>query len=774
MNQMIVPKFGLGADVDRVEDRNLITGHGHYVADYMPTGALHAVLVRSPIAAGTFRIVGGLEEARAAPGVHLVLTHDDVAALGPLPSKGVKTQVDGSDTPVPDRFALCRDEVRHVGDPVAMVVADSVDQAEEAAELIEIDWNSRESVADAGEALKEGAPLVWPQYETNRAFRYAHGDRDATEAAFAKAAHVARLTLVNNRLVTNYMETRGAVGEYDAASGRYTLTVGSQGGHSMKGIIAADVLKVDPDRLRVVTPDVGGGFGTKIFVYPEYPLVLVAAERLGRPVKWISTRQEAFQSDSQGRDNITEAEVAMDESGRFTALRVDLKANMGAYLHQFAPHIPWVGTTMAPGLYDIPTMHVLIDGVYTNTVPVDAYRGAGRPEAAYVIERLVDEAARVVGMDPADMRRLNFIKPEQLPYTTAAGRTYDTGEFEGHMNRALEVIDHAGFPAREAESRAAGRIRGIGISSYIEACAFPGAENAEVSLGEDGSVTLLIGTQTNGQGHATAYGQLIADKLGIDMDRIRVIQGDTDIVKTGGGTGGSRSVPLGAPSVLSASETLAAQLKDLASEELEAAAEDLELSGGAVRVVGTDRAVDLADLARKAEDKGKLQASGRVKQTEPTFPNGTHVCELEIDPATGVTEILRYVIVDDFGVTVNPRLLAGQVHGGVVQGIGQALMENTVYDAEGQLVTASLLDYALPRAEDIPFFHFETRNVPSTHNPLGIKGAGEAGTIGACGAVMNAIVDALWRNYGIRHVDMPMTPARMWAVIDEATRAAAE
>lgn len=769
MNEMTMAKFGLGASALRIEDEALVTGHGRYTDDLAPEGTLFAVLLRSPIAAGSFTI-NDVEAARSAPGVRLVLTHAEIAdALAPLPCRAAMKQEDGSPTVVPPRYALAKDEVHHVGDPVALIVADSLVEASDAAELIDVDWSSRASVSDAAAALEDGAPRVWPDRDSNLAFRFGQGDRDATEAAFAKADKVAKVELHNNRLVTNYMETRGALAEFDPASGRYTLTAGTQGGHGMRGILA-EIMKTEEADIRVMTPDVGGGFGTKIFVYPEYPAVMLAAKLLGQPVKWVCGRSEAFMSDSQGRDNVTTAEVAMDADGKFLALRVDLKANMGGYLAQFGPYIPYVGTTMAPGVYDIPVMYVAIKGVFTNTLPVDAYRGAGRPEAAYTIERLMDEAARVSGIDRIELRRRNFIKPEQMPYKTAAGRTYDTGEFDGHMTRAMEVIDWDGFAARESESASRGALRGVGLATYIEACAFPGSEKAEIEMAPDGKMTLLIGTQTNGQGHATAYTQIIADRLGIDPATIEVIQGDTDRVKTGGGTGGSRSIPLGLPSVDAASVELGDKLKSLASDKLEAAADDLEFAGGAVRIVGTDRSVTFAELAEAA---GGLSGTGEISQAEPTFPNGTHACEVEIDRATGKVTVLRYVIVDDFGVPVNPMLLEGQVHGGIVQGIGQALYERTVYDDEGQLLSASLLDYALPRADDVPFFHFEMRNVPSKHNAMGIKGAGEAGSIGSCAAVMNAIVDTLWRNCGVSHVDMPATPDVLWQIIDGAARKAA-
>ena len=766
MNDMTMAKFGVGARALRVEDKKFITGHGKYSDDFQPEGVLMAAFLRAPIAAGTFRI-NDTSAAKAAPGVHAVLTHADLSGLKPLPCRAAPglSQEDGSATEVPPHPALADGRVRHVGEPVAMVVADTIEQANDAAELIDIEWDTEPAITGTAEALEDGAPLVWPDHGSNLAFLYSQGDKAATDAAFASAAKTAKVELVNNRVVANYMETRACFAEYK--DGRYTLTAGTQGGHGMIDVLA-EILQEKEENIHVITPDVGGGFGTKIFVYSEYPLVMKAAKDLGRPVKWVCGRSESFMSDSQGRDNVTTAEVAMDENGKFTALRVDLKAAMGAYLAQFGPFIPWVGTTMAPGVYSIPTMYVAIKGVYTNTVPVDAYRGAGRPEAAYTIERLMDEAARVTGIDRLELRRRNFIKPEEMPYRTAAGRLYDTGEFDGHMTRALEVADYDTFPARDKESAANGKFRGIGVATYIEACAFPGSEKAEVILKDDGKFTLLIGTQSNGQGHATAYAQVIAEKLGIDIADVDMIQGDTDIVKTGGGTGGSRSIPLGMPSVGAATDELADKMKALASDHLEASAADLEFDAGSIRVVGTDKAVSFAELAAKAPG---TSGAGEIPHDEPTFPNGTHIAELEIDPETGIVEVLRYTIVDDFGVTVNPNLLAGQVHGGVVQGIGQALLENTVYDEDGQLITASLLDYAVARADDVPSLHFETRNIPSRHNAMGIKGAGEAGSIGSCPAIMNAVVDAMWRNVGVSDIDMPATPGVLWKKINDARKA---
>jgi carbon-monoxide dehydrogenase large subunit len=620
--------------------------------------------------------------------------------------------------------------------------------------------------------LSAGAPLVWPDIADNLAFVRARGNKEATDAAFAKAVHVSRVEIVNNRVVANYMETRGIVAEYDPGKDRYTLTLGTQGGHTLRDILAKDILRIDPKQIRVITPDVGGGFGTKTWVYHEYPLAALAARRLGRPVKWIGERAEHFVVDTHGRDNVTVAEMAMDGDGKFLALRVDLIANLGAYLSQEGPGIPSGGLTMLTGVYDIPAMYAYLRGAYTNTVPLDAYRGAGRPEAAYMIERLVDVCGRETGLGPVEIRKRNFIAPGKMPYRTQGGRNYDSGEFAGHFARALEVADAAGFPARREAAKRGGKIRGFGIATYVEACAFPGHEPATITLNSDGTATLLIGTQTNGQGHATAYGQLIAAHLGVDYDKITVIQGDTDLVAEGEGTGGSRSIPIGGVSVDRAATRLAEQIKKLASDRLEAAPIDLELADGAARVAGTDRAVSLADLAAAAKDKSMLTAVGDFQAKEPTYPNGSHIAEVEIDPDTGVTTVVGYWIVDDFGVTVNPMLLAGQVHGGVVQGIGQALYEHTVYDDSGQLLTASFLDYCVPRADGVPSFHFETRNVPSTTNALGIKGAGEAGSIGSCPAVMNAVVDALRDAYGIEAIDMPATPDRVWSAIRAAGGAA--
>jgi carbon-monoxide dehydrogenase large subunit len=764
-------KFGFGQPLKRKEDDALLRGAGRYVADVMPEGAVQAVVVRSPHAHARFAI-RDLARVRAMKGVRLVLTGEDVAHLGPLPTPGVIPEP-SCKIDVPDYPILARDVVRHVGDAVAFVVADTLAQARDAAEAIAIDWQELPHVIGAMAALEPKAPRVWPD-RSNLAFEVAVGDAAATKAAFASAARTVETRVVNQRLVTNYMDTRGVVAEYDGS--RYTLTLGSQGAHIIRDIIGVEVMKLKPEDMRVVTPDVGGGFGTKLFPYREYALAAVAAEKLRKPVRWVAERTEHFLGDSHGRDNISTAKLALDDKGRILAAEIDIVADMGAYLSCYAPYIPWLAVGMATGPYDIPLAHVRLRGVYTNTVPVDAYRGAGRPEASYLIERAVDRAARAIGMAPDAFRRKNLIKPKALPYTTPTGKVYDSGDFAGTLARAQELADWDGFGRRLRESRRAGKLRGIGIGTYIEACGGNGPETAHVSLDRDGGVTVLIGTQSSGQGHATSYAQLVAERLDIPPERVRVVQGDTDAIPTGAGTGGSSSIPVGGVSVERASRTLAGKLKELAAEALEASAGDMEIADGRVRVAGTDRAISFAELAaHPAATPEKLKAASDFNPDVPTYPNGTHIAEVEIDPETGATRIVNYVVVDDFGATLNPLLLEGQVHGGTVQGIGQALMEATVYDAaSGQLVSASFMDYAMPRAADAPGFVFETRNVPCRTNPLGVKGAGEAGAIGSCPAVVNAVIDALDRAYGVHAIDMPATPLKVWTAIQAAERTAAE
>lgn len=766
MNKVAHAKFGMGAAALRKEDNAFITGKGCYTDDKTAEGILYGYVLRSPAAHAKFKIED-ISEALAHPGVHAVLTADDVADLKPLQNIVPIKQPDGSMNANRDIPILCKDTVRHVGDAICFIVADSVAIAKDAAELIEIDFDILPAVTDTEKALEEGSALVYEDGDKNLAFTHFMGDREAADEAFSKADHVTEIKLINNRLISNYMETRAVQANWDVEAGRFDVTVGSQGVFGQRRVLAA-CMGLEPEQIHVMTPDVGGGFGTKVFVYREYPLCMVAAKKLGRPVKWTSDRSEHFVSDAHGRDNVVTAKMAMDKNGKFLAIDIDLIAAMGAYLHAYGPFIPYLGITMTTGLYDIPVMAALTRGSYTHTVPTDAYRGAGRPEAAYVLERLVDQCARELHLTPDEIRKRNLIKPEQLPYTTPAGRMYDTGEYEEHMKLAMKNADWDGFAERNEKAKLQGKIRGMGMSTYIEACAFAGSEPAFIDLKDDGTFDLRIGTQSNGQGHATAYAQLAAEKLGIDYEKIQLRQGDTDELANGGGTGGSRSVPLGGVSVVRASEQLAEKIKNIAADELEASSADIELDNGEARIVGTDRTISFADIAKAAKDDADLTGEGEFKQEEATYPNGTHICEIEIDPDTGVTEIVKYTVVDDFGVTVNPILLAGQVHGGIVQSIGQCLNENVVYDEEGQLLTASFMDYGMPRADNVPGFDFSTRNVPSTTNALGIKGAGEAGTIGATPAVMNAIVEALYREYKIDQIDMPVTPAKLWSTIHEA------
>jgi aerobic carbon-monoxide dehydrogenase large subunit len=761
-------KFGMGQGVKRVEDIRLVSGRGNYASDAVESAELRAVFLRSPHGHAKFRI-DDVGAARAAPGVRAVYAIADFANLGGLPCLAPVPNADGSKTPLKPYPVMATDEAQHVGDIVAMVVAETTLQARDAAELIRVSWEELPAAIDTEEAVRPGAPLVFAGAPGNIAYDAHIGEREKTDAAFAAAAHRVRIKIVNSRVVANYMEPRSAVGEYDPKTGRFTLNVGSQGVHGLRDAIAEPTLKISPESLRVVTQDVGGGFGTKSVVYREYPLVLEAAKRLGRRVGWLADRSEHFVGDAQGRDNVTTAEMALDSEGRFLALRVDILGNLGAYLSLFAPYIPWLGASMATGPYHIDALHARVRGVYTHTVPVDAYRGAGRPEAAYVLERLVDKCARTLGVAPEELRARNFVKPEQMPYHTHTNRDYDVGEFEAAMRACLKKANHAGFASRAEQSRARGKICGFGISSYIECTAWNDSEQGSVTLEKNGDFTLLIGTQSNGQGHETAYAQAVSQHLDVPLERVKVIQGDTDRVATGAGTGASRSIPIGAVMVAHASETLAASLKELAADKLEAAVADLEIEDGKVRIAGTDRAISYAEIAAlPSATAAKLTATASYKPSNATYPNGTHACEVEIDPETGETAIVRYTVVDDFGFTLNPLLLAGQVHGGIAQGAGQALMERATFDEHGQLLTASLLDYCLPRADSLPSFDFETRNVPSTTNPMGLKGAGEAGSIGSTPAVMNAIADALWRAYRVEHIDMPATPLAVYRAIKGA------
>ncbi len=770
-------KFGVGQSVRRFEDQTLITGKGRYTDDLQLENAAHAYVVRSRVAHANIRKIDAAA-ARGMPGVLLVLTGDDVKAdgLGDVPCHAALNNRDGSprsDTPRP---ALATAKVRHLGQPVALVVAETLLQAQDAAEAIEIDYETLSAVTDARAALEKGAPQLFDGIPGNLVFDWDNDTSDfaATDAAFAKAAHVTTLEMVNNRLVCNSMEPRNAIGDWDATAGRPVLYTGTQGSHFVRDPLAEAVLKVPKEKLRVITPpNVGGGFGMKAFVYPEQVLVVWAAEKLKRPVRWQSDRSEGFISDNQGRDHFTRAELAIDAKGRFLGLRVSLIANVGAYLSPMGPFIPTRSTDLVSGLYTTPAIAINVKGVCTNTVPVCAYRGAGRPEASYLIERLVDAAARELNMTPDRIRRINLIPKKAIPYTSPTKLVFDSGEFVEIMDAAMENADWKGFKARQRESKKRGKLRGIGMATYTERCGGGFPETASIEFKGD-RVDLVMGNQEYGTGLVTSYKQLVSDRLGIDADRIDVVYGDSDRSPRGL-TGGSRALPVGGSALHEASLKIIDKGKQIAANLLEASAADIEYGDGEFRIVGTDRNVDLFDVAAAAKDPAKLPPGMEpgLDYTQvqvpagATFPNGCHIAEVEIDPDSGITTILRYTIVDDFGDVINPMLLEGQVHGGVVQGIGQALLEETVYDGEGQLLSGTFMDYAMPRADNLPNFSFKTRNVRCTANPLGIKGAGEAGAIGAPPALINAIVDAL-HHKGVRHIDMPATPSRVWSALHAA------
>jgi carbon-monoxide dehydrogenase large subunit len=768
-------QFGIGQPVRRVEDRRFTTGHGRYLDDLHRPRQAHAVMLRSPHAHAQIRTIDGTS-ALAAPGVLAVLTGSDLAAdrIGGIPCLSAPTSRDGSPPALPPHPAITRDRVRHVGDTVAIVVAETAATARDAAELIAVDYEPLAAVVETARALEPGQPQVWDEAPGNLCFEWEIGDRAAVELAMTGARHRVSLQLVNNRVVVNSMEPRGAIGEYDLGEDSYTLWSSTQGSHFVRNLLAESVFKLPENRIRVVTPDVGGGFGMKLFLYPEHILVLWAAKKLRRPVKWTPDRADAFMTDTQGRDNLTRLELALDEELRFLALDVELIANMGAYLSNFAPEIPTSsGALMYSGVYAIPAIHVDVKGAFTNTVPVDAYRGAGRPEAAYAVERLVDYAARRLGVSPQELRRRNFIKPEAMPYRTPLGLNYDSGEFAHNMDQALAAADLAGLPARRAAARARGRYRGIGHAVYIEQSGFPPDEFAELRFDPSGTLTILMGTQSSGQGHQTAYTQLAVERLGIAPDKVRVLQGDTAAIGFGRGTGGSRSLPVGGVALVHAADKLIAKGRRIAAHMFEAAEADVEFADGVFSVTGTDRRLGIDEVARAAFDPAKqapgvepgFAESGHFTPPQPTFPNGCHVCEVEIEPETGHIEVVRYLVVDDFGTVINPLLLRGQVQGGVAQGVGQAMLERTVFDPEtGQLLTGSLTDYCLARAEDLPAIEFAYNVVPCRTNPLGVKGAGEAGAIGAPPALINAVVDAL-AELGIEHLDMPLTPERLWQAI---------
>jgi aerobic carbon-monoxide dehydrogenase large subunit len=790
----MAPGFeGIGASVRRKEDHRFISGRGNYVDDINRPGQTYAYIKRSdrPHA----RIIKiDASAAAAAPGVVAVLTSTDFAAAGGIPCGWQIHSKDGSAMAEPKHPILAEGFVRHVGDPIAVVIAETRQQAKDAAELLHIDFEDLPAVATVTDALKPGAPLVHEGVAGNLCFDWHLGDKDAVDTAFAGAAHVTRLDLENNRLIPNAMEPRAAVGDYDPTTGDYTLYTTSQNPHVIRLLMGAFVLSLPEHKLRVVAPDVGGGFGSKIYHYAEEAIVTWAAGKLKRPVKWTAERGESFVSDAHGRDHVSTAEVAMDKDGNFLAFRIATLSNMGAYLSTFAPAIPtYLYATLLAGVYKVPVVYAEVKAVFTHTVPVDAYRGAGRPEAAFLLERLVDTAAKDTGRDRIALRRQNFIPRDAFPYQTPVALQYDSGDYFATLDAALKAADYDGFPARRAAAAARGKLRGIGVSTYLEACGIApsklvGALGARAGLYEvanvrvhpTGSVTVFTGTHSHGQGHETTLAQIVADQFGIPIANVDVVHGDTGKIPFGMGTYGSRSLAVGGSAIVKAGDKIIEKGKKIAAHLLEADVHDIEFKDGKFSVAGTDRAKTFGEIALTAyvphnypieELEPGLDETAFYDPKNFTFPGGCHICEVEIDKETGVVSVVSFTAVDDIGRVVNPMIVHGQVHGGVVQGIGQALLEHAVYDAGGQLLSGSYMDYTMPRADNVPSIHVGTESTLCTHNPLGVKGVGEVGAIGSPPAVINAVVDAL-KDYGVRHMNMPATAEKIWSIIQSGPKAA--
>jgi aerobic carbon-monoxide dehydrogenase large subunit len=764
-------KFGIGQPVPRQEDPTLLRGEGRYTDDMNLANQAYCVMVRSQVAHGVIKGVD-TAEAKTMPGVLGVWTGADLDAAGygslktliPVPNR------DSSPMKTPTRHSLATDKVRFVGDPVAFVIAETVAQAKDAAEAVVVDIDSLPAVTDAREATKPGAPIVFDDAPGNICLDFLAGDTAKVDEAFAKAAHVTRLRLVSNRIVVCAMEPRCALAEYDPASDRYTFRAGNQGAFGLKHQMA-DLLKVKPNQVRILTGNVGGSFGMKGSPFPEYAGLFHAAKILGRPVKWTDERSGSFLSDQHGRDHDFDAELALDKDGRFLAVRLTGFANVGGYLANVGPLMGSMGVTRnLAAVYRTPLIQVATKVAFTNTSPVGAYRGAGRPEANYFMERLIDTAAREMGIDSIEMRKRNHIKPEEMPYKTASGTTYDSGEFTTLLDKALKFADIAGFAARKAESKARGKLRGMGIGDYLEVTAPPMKEMGGIRFEPNGDVTIITGTLDYGQGHWSAFAQVLTEKLGVPFHRIKLIQGDSDLLIAGGGTGGSKSIMASGAAIVEASEKVIDKGKQIAGVALEASAADIEFRLGRFTIVGTDRGIGIMELAERLRGGMKLPEGvpdtldvSHVHELAPSaFPNGAHVAEVEIDPDTGWVEVVKYTMVNDFGTVINPLLVEGQSHGGVVQGIGQALFERTVYNEDGQFLTGSFTDYALPRASDTPSFSIDYHSVPAKTNILGAKGCGEAGCAGSLPSVMNAIVDAL----GGKHINMPATPERVWEALN--------
>ncbi len=768
-------KYGVGQPVRRTEDPILVQGQGRYTDDIDLPGQAYAVFVRSRNGHGTIK---GIDTAAAKgmPGVLAVYTGADLAGYGTLKCAVPFKNRDGSEMKKPARPSLVSDKVRFVGDPVAVVIAETLAQAKDAAEAVELAIEPLPAVTRASKAAEPGAPQLYDDVPGNVALDYLYGDPAKVAEAFAKAAHVTRLALINSRLVVNAMEPRAAIASFDKATERYTLNVGCQGAFGMKGQLV-DILGVTPDKVHVLTGHVGGSFGMKAAVYPEYVPILHAAKALGRPVKWTADRFESFVSDHHGRDHEFTGELALDARGKFLAVRFTGFGNTGAYLGPVSPLMSTLNIVKnAVSVYRLPLIEVSTKVMFTNSVLVSAYRGAGRPEGNYYMERLIDRAAEETGIDRFALRRRNQIKPSEIPYAAASGMKYDSGDFPAIFERAIEIADIKGFKQRKREAKKRGKLRGLGLGSYLEVTAPPNKEMGGIRFEPNGDVTIITGTLDYGQGHAAPFAQVLSEKLGVPFERIRLLQGDSDELLAGGGTGGSRSMYASGAAIVEGADQVIEKGKQIAGFVLEAAAGDIEFNSGRFTIAGTDRSIGIMELADRLRAGLKVpegvpnSLSVRHVTAEPipsVFPNGCHVAEVEIDPDTGEIEVVSYNSVNDFGTIINPLLVAGQVHGGVVQGIGQAIMEKTAYDADGQLLTGSYMDYAMPRASDMPDIGFESHPVPAKNNPLGVKGCGEAGCAGALTSVMNAIVDAL-SDYGVTNIEMPATPERVWKAIREA------
>ena len=779
----------IGQSVERKEDYRFLTGAGQYTDDITLPHQSYGYFLRSPHAHARIRSID-IAAAKSAPGVLGVFTGKDMASVGGLPCGWQINNIDGTPMKEPKHAVLAENKVCYVGDQAALVVAETLAQARDAANLIDVDYEVLAAVADTATAAKAGT-AVHDIAPDNVCYTWAIGDKAATAAAFAKAAHVTKLQFTNNRLIPNAIEPRAANASYSRAGDSYTLYVSNQNPHVERLLMTAFVLGLPEHKVRVVAPDVGGGFGSKIYLYAEETALVWASKRIGRPIKWTADRSEAFLTDAHGRDHVTSAELALDKDGKFLALRVYTTANMGAYLSTFASCIPTIlYATLLAGQYTTPAIYCEVQAVFTNTAPVDAYRGAGRPEATYVVERIVETAAREMKIDPADLRRRNFI--HSFPYASPVGLTYDIGDYEVTLKRAIELADVKGFAARKAESSRRGMLRGLGYACYIEACGLApsniagalGAraglfEAGEVRVHPTGKVTVFTGSHSHGQGHETTFAQVVADKLGISIDDVDIQHGDTGKVLFGMGTYGSRSIAVGGTAIVKALDKVIAKGKKIAAHLLEASDADIEFTDGAFGVVGTDRKKAFAEVSLAAYvphnyplDKLEpgLNENAFYDPTNFTYPAGSYVCEVEIDPETGVVRIDRFTACDDFGNVINPMIVEGQVHGGLAQGIGQALFEHGIYNEDGQLVTGSYMDYAMPRSDDLPSFTVETvKGTPCTHNPLGVKGCGEAGAIGSPAAVINAVTDAL-AHLGIRDVPMPATPHTVWKTIRSAAK----